>query len=76
MAVWCLNRNSMEHVGILLCWPGGILHLSLCVVDPVGHREDHEGMLVPEPTGPPHSPAGEEDSLQAGPRQRLQHRET
>lgn len=43
------------------------LHLPLCVIDPVSHCEDHEGVLVPEPTSPPHSPACEEDALQTGP---------
>lgn len=48
-----------------------------CVfIDSRSHCKDHEGVLVPEPIRPPHGPAGEEDPLQTGTRQRLHHRQT
>lgn len=46
------------------------------VADPDSYSEDHEGVLVPEPTGPPHSSAGEEDAVEVRPRQQLQRGET
>lgn len=46
------------------------------VADPDSHREDHEGVLVPEPTGPTHSAAGKEDAVKVRPRQQLQCGET
>lgn len=46
------------------------------VADPDSHSEDHEGVLVPEPTGPPHSAARQEDAVKVGPRQQLQRGKT
>lgn len=52
-------------------------HLRRCrIADPDSHSQDHEGVLVPEPTGPPHGAAGEEDAVKVRPRQQLQRGET
>lgn len=58
------NRNNMYTSYALNC--SYFTFVFVCP-DPLSPCEDHEGVLVSEPTSPPHSPADKEDALQTGP---------